>query len=204
MAALAVLTMTVWTMTMTGCGDAPTAETKPKTEPPSEPITGRQAFQMTYPSARTWAADCQPIRMRSMNLPKPPSTNGKAGAWQIDYVSQARGRQRSYTWSAIEGGGSLHKGVFGTQEEAWGGAHGQEQPFVASALKIDTPDAWVTAIGKSGEYLNKPGVKPRVNFMLALTSRYPDPAWRVFWGESVSAAEWSVFIDATTGAYLGR
>jgi len=197
LAALAVLVIT-------GCGDTPAVENKPKVEPPSQPITGRQAFQMTYPSARTWAADCQPIRMRSMNLTNPKSVNGRAGAWQIDYVSMARGRQRSYTWSAIEGEGSLHKGVFGTQEEAWGGAQGQEQPFVAAALKIDTPEAWVTAIGKSGEYLDKPGVKPRVNFMLTLTSRYPDPAWRVFWGESVSAAEWSTFIDATTGGYLGR
>lgn len=190
---------------MTGCGDSPTVESKSKPpERPAAPITGRQAFQMTYPSARAWAADCQPIRMRSMNLANPKSGNGTAGAWQIDYVSQARGRQRSYTWSAIEADGNLHKGVFGTQEEAWGGAHGQEQPFLAAALKIDTPEAWVTAIAKSAEYLNKPGVKPRVNYMLALTSRYPNPAWRVFWGESVSAAEWSVFIDATTGAYLGR
>ncbi|HLX41952.1 MAG TPA: hypothetical protein VKR43_00890 [Bryobacteraceae bacterium] len=190
---------------LSGCGDSPPVETKAKApEKPPEALTGRQAFQQTYPSARTWAADCQPIRMRSMNLPNPKSENGKAGAWQIDYVSETRRRQRSFTWSAIEAGGSLHKGVFGTQEEAWGGAQGQEQPFLAAALKIDTPEAWVTAIGKSGEYLNKPGAKPRVNFMLTLTSRYPDPAWRVFWGESVSAAEWSVFVDATTGAYLGR
>lgn len=202
--------MRVWltalaVVVMTGCSDTPTAENKPKgPEPPSAPITGRQAFQQTYPSARTWAADCEPIRMRSLNLPNPKSENGKAGAWQIDYVSQARGRQRSYTWSAIEGEGSLHKGVFGTQEEAWGGAQGQEKPFLAAALKIDTPEALETAIGKSAEYVKKPGEKPRVNFMLTLTPRYPDPAWRVFWGESVSGAEWSVFVDATTGAYLGR
>jgi hypothetical protein len=190
---------------MTGCSDTPTAENKPKApEPPSEPITGRQAFQLTYPSARTWAADCQPIRMRSLNLPNPKSQNGKAGAWQIDYISQTRGRQRSYTWSAIESEANLHKGVFGAQEEVWGGAQGQEKPFLAAALRIDTPEALETATGKSAEYLNKPGEKPRVNFMLGLTPRYPDPAWRVFWGESVSAAEWSVFVDATTGAYLGR
>jgi len=201
---LAAAAVAIATITVTACSDAPTVETKPKTEPPSAPITGRQAFQMTYPSARTWAPDCQPIRMRSMHLPNVKSENGKAGAWQIDYVSQARGRQRSYSWSAIEGEGSLHKGVFGNPEEPWGGAQGQEQPFLPAAIKIDTPEAWATAVGKSGEYLNKPGTKPRVNFMLTQTSRYPDPAWRVFWGESVSAAEWSVFIDATTGAFLGR
>jgi hypothetical protein len=192
-------------LVMTACSDAPPAEKKVKApEPPSEPITGRQAFQATYPSARTWAADCQPIRVLSINLPNPKSDGGKAGAWQIDYVSQTRARQRTFTWSAIESEGNLHKGVFGTQEEAWAGARGQEQPFVAAALKIDTPDALETATGKSAEYLKKPGEKPRLNFMLTSTSRYPDPAWRVFWGESVSAAEWSVFIDATTGAYLGR
>lgn len=202
---LAAISAMVGVIALTGCSDAPPVETKAKAPAkPAEPITGRQAFQQTYPAARTWAADCQPIRVRSINLPDPKSVDGKAGAWQIDYVSQARGRQRSYTWSAIEGEGSLHKGVFGNPEEAWGGARAQEQPFLAAALKIDTPEALETAISKSAEYAKKPSERPRVNFMLTLTPRYPDPAWRVFWGGSVSAAEWSVFIDATTGAYLGR
>ena len=46
---------------LTACSDTPT-ETKTKApEKPSAPITGRQGFQSTFPSARLWAADCRPL-----------------------------------------------------------------------------------------------------------------------------------------------
>ncbi len=190
-------------LALTACSDTPTSETKAPERPP-EPLTGRQAFQMTYPSARTWASDCEPIRIRSLNLEAPRSKNGKAGAWEIMYVSRNRGRARGYTWSAVEVSESLPKGVFAHQEEPWSGPQGQEKPFVTAAIKIDTPEALKTAIAKSAEYMSRAGAKAQVNFMLESTPRFPDPAWRVFWGNSVSAAEWSVFVDATLGQYLGR
>ena len=187
---------------MTGCSDPPPA-VKKTPEPPPTPVTGRQAYQQSFGMSRIWSSDVQTIRVRSINLPKPPSEEGKAGAWEIVYVSAAKGRSRTYTWSAIESEGNLHKGVFAGLEEAWRpGA--QERPFYASAIKIDTPEALQTAIAKSGEYMKNPKPKPLVNFMLEATNRFPNPAWRVFWGESVSGAEWSVFVDATTGEYLGR
>jgi hypothetical protein len=189
---------------LTACSETPVATEKKAPPPPPEAISGRQAFQMTYPQARTWAVDCQPMRIRNLNLPNPKSENGKAGAWEILWVSQARARQRIYTWSAVEAEGNLHKGVFAGLEESWRGPTGQEKPFLVQALRIDTPEALETALSKLADYKKKPEERPQVNFMLEFTPRYPDPAWRVFWGESVSAAEWNVFIDATTGAYLGR
>lgn len=159
---------------------------------------------MTYPQARVWAADCQPMRVRSINLPNPKSEDGKAGAWEILWVSQSRAKQRIYTWSAVEAEGNLHKGVFAGLEESWRGPTGQERPFLVQALRIDTPDALKTALAHTADYKKKPEDRPQVNFLLELTPRFPDPAWRVFWGESVSAAEWSVFVDASLGTYLGR
>lgn len=189
---------------LSACSSAPPKEKKAKApEPPSEPITGRQAFQQTFPPARAWAIDSQPIRIRSFNLDNPKSENGKAGAWEIVYTSQSRGRARTYTWSAIEAEGNLHKGVFAGIEESWN-PQGMEKPFLPAAIKIDTPEALETAIAKSAEYMKNTAPKPTVRFMLEATSRFPNPAWRVYWGESVSSAEWSVFIDATTGQYLGR
>ena len=189
---------------LVGCSETPSASTKKAPEPPPEPVTGRRAFQLTYGPAHAWATDCQPMHVRSINLPNPKSGDGKAGAWEVLYVSQARGRQRIFTWSAVESEGNLHKGVFGGIEESWRGPTGQAQPFLPAALRVDTPDAFHTAIEKSAEYINKSKTKPQVNFLLEQTSRFPDPAWRVFWGDSISSAEWSVFIDATTGQYLGR
>lgn len=189
---------------LASCSESPAPETKKAPPPAPEPLTARQAFQQTYPQARTWATDCQPMRMRSLNLPNPKSADGKAGAWEILYVSASRARQRIYTWSAVEAEGNLHQGVFAGLEESWRGATGQAKPFLVQALKIDTPQALQTAVEHSSEYLKKTANPPQVNFMLEYTPRYPDPAWRVFWGESVSAAQWSVFIDASTGQYLGR
>src|SRR5438132_12097556 len=97
---------------LAACSDTPT-ETKAKApEKPSAPITGRQAFQMTFAAARGWAADCQPLRIRSMNLADLPIEPGKASVWEITYVSQLFGQARVYTWSAIEAEGNPHRGVF--------------------------------------------------------------------------------------------
>jgi hypothetical protein len=188
---------------LTACSEAPVAEKKEPEKPP-EPLTGRQAFQYTYGSARIWASDSLPIRIRSFNLEMPKSVNGKAGAWEITYVSQSRGRARTFTWSAVEVSESVPKGVFGAREEPWSGPQGQERPFLPAAIKIDTPEALQTALAKSREFTSKPGVKPQVNFLLELTPRFPNPAWRVFWGPSVSAAVWTVFVDASLGEYLGH
>lgn len=185
---------------LSACSDAPIAKTPEK---PAEPLTGREAFYKTYPQARTWAVDSVPIRVRSMELNEMKAIGAKAAAWEVTYVSPAKGRSRSYTWSAVEAAGNLHQGVFAGHEEAWqqGSA---EKPFVVQALKIDTPEALETAIAHSDTYFKGGGVKPHPKFDLENTARFPDPVWRVYWGDSVSTAEWSVFVDATTGAYQGR
>jgi hypothetical protein len=129
------------------------------------------------------------------------SEGGKAGAWEIVYASAQRGGARPYTWSAVDAEANIHQGVFGGPEDSWNG-RGQEMPFVPAALKIDTPAALETATSSAAKYLKKPGDKPPVNFMLESTSRFPNPAWRVFWGSNPASAEFTVFIDATTGSVL--
>jgi hypothetical protein len=188
---------------VSACSEAPT-ETKTKApEKPPEPISGRQAFQYTYPAARIWAPDAEPLTVRSVNLDQVKSADGKAGAWEIVYVSSQLGRARTYRWSAVELE-SLHKGVFPGPEEAWRGPVGQQKPFSSQNLKIDTPEALKTATMEATKYLNKPGDKPAVSFLLESTPRFPNPVWRVLWGASVSAAQYSVTVDATTGDPVAR
>src|SRR3989442_628575 len=105
-----------------GCSDEP-APVK-KTEPPAAPISGRQAFQYMYGSSRIWASDSMPLTVRSLNAADVKPENGKAGAWEVVFVSEMNGRARTYTWSAVEAEG-LHKGVFPGPYEAWhaGGAN---------------------------------------------------------------------------------
>jgi hypothetical protein len=194
------------TVSLLACACSETV-TQTKTTSPQkslEPITGRQALQYTHGPARIWAQDAQPIRVRSINLDKLKAVDGKAGAWEIDYVSAQMARARTYTWSAVEIGDSVHKGVFRGPEEAWQGPHGQQRPFVPEALTIDTPQALQTAVANSTDYLKKPYSKPQVTFLLESTPRFPNPVWRVLWGTSVGSAEYAVIVDAVTGALLGK
>src|SRR5438552_1685364 len=66
------------------CSDAPKEEVKTPEKPPA-PITGRQGFQMTYPSARAWAPDATPLLVRSMNL---ESVNPEPG-WVVMWGASA-------------------------------------------------------------------------------------------------------------------
>jgi hypothetical protein len=188
---------------LSACSETPT-ETKAKApEKPPEPISGRQAFQYTYPAARIWAPDAEPFTVHSMNLDQLKSADGKAGAWEIVYTSAQLSRVRTYSWSAIELD-SLHKGVFPGPEEAWRGPTGQQRPFPSQSLKIDTPEALKTATKEAAKYLDKPGDKPPVTFLLESTPRFPNPVWRVLWGTSVSSAQYTVTVDATTGDPVAR
>lgn len=192
-AALAIL--------LISCSSEPKTEVAKAPEKPPAPVTGRQAFQNMYVSARVWALDAQPLQLRSINLPELKSEKGRAGAWQSIFVSAQNGRQRSYSFSVIEASGNLHQGAFAGPAESWSGPSGQAAPFVIAAIKVDSDEAYATAAEHSAEYLKKNPDKP-ISFLLEQTNRFPDLTWRVIWGESVSASDYSVFVDASTGKYL--
>lgn len=185
---------------LSACSEAPKQETAK--EPAKAPValTGRQAFQRIYPQARGWAPDVQLLQLTSVNLTQVKSENGKAGAWQAILVSPSRAKARTYTYSSVEEEPSLHEGVFPGMEEDYS-PHGASTPFEIAALKVDSDQALETASQKSQEYIKKNPTKP-VMFLLEQTRKFPDPAWRVIWGESVGTSDYSVFVDASTGAYL--
>jgi len=188
---------------LAGCSDSPAPVSKAP-EPPPAPISGRQAFQYVYGSSRIWAPDSMPLTVRSMSVPGVKPENGKAGAWEVVFVSESMGRARTYTWSAVETE-NVHKGVFPGPQESWH-AGGTNQPFSPALLKVDTTEALVEAINISGPYLNKPGQRPPVSYLLSFetANRFPNPVWRVLWGGSVSSAEHTVTVDAATGKVVAH
>lgn len=191
---------------LTGCFDSPSKLAEKKAaETPDPPLTGRQAFQRMFPQARAWAIDAQPLQLQSYNLPAVKSAAGKAGAWQATFISLSRHRSRTYSWSAVEAEGNLHKGVFAGPEQSYSGPTGQESPFEIAAIRVDSDAAWEAAAKHKDTivFLKKFPHTP-VLYILEKTRRFPDLAWRVLFGESVSTSEYSVFIDATTGQYLER
>jgi len=189
---------------LSACSETPTETKTKEPEKPSAPITAQQAFRYTYPASRAWAGDSLPLRIRSIHLTDVPAEPGKAGAWEIIYVSQSQQQAKIYTWSAIEASETLHKDVFAGKAQAWTGANGQEKPFEASAFHIDSPAAVETANANSKAYLDKPGTKPPINFMVEFTPRFPEPVFRVMWGETAGSAEYTAFVGASTGQMLGK
>jgi hypothetical protein len=187
---------------LSACSDAPkTASVKEPPKPP-EALTGRQAFQRMYPQARGWAPDAQPLEIRSIALEQLKTEKGKSGAWQVVFVSASRAKAKTFTYSAVEGDGNLHEGVFGGIEENYT-PRGDSSPFLIAAIKVDSDEAYQTAAAKSAEYLKKNPDKP-VMFLMELTRRFPDVTWRVIWGGSVGTSDYSVFVDGTTGMFLER
>lgn len=193
----------VVTSCLVGCSEDPKPAAKKEAVPPPAPLTGRQAFQYMFGSARLWAADAQPLTVRSANLSDVKSEPGKAGAWEVIFASEAMARARTYTWSALEAEG-FHVGVYPGQQQAW--SPGAQVAFSPALIRIDTPEALETATKSAAEYLAKPGKKPPVNFLLSQerASRFPNPVWRVMWGSSVSSAEFTVSVDANTGKELAH
>ncbi|MGE5569357.1 MAG: hypothetical protein ACM3S5_10010 [Rhodospirillales bacterium] len=190
-------------LVLAGCseGTKPVASEPKEPEPPPEAVTAQQAFQQMYITARSWAPDAKLLRMASLDLAEIKSEGGKAGAWECIFVSERRQRARRYTYSAVEvASPSLPKGVSAGSEDSWAGG-GQAKPFLVQAFKTDSAAAYETAMKRGAEYTKKNPNMP-IKFLLEQTSRFPNPAWRVFWGESVATSGYSIFVDASDGRYL--
>ncbi len=187
---------------LSACSDAPKTAGEKEAPKPPEALTGRQAFQRMYPQARGWAPDAQPLEIRSMDLAQVKAERGKAGAWQVVFVSPSRAKAKTYTYSAVEADGNLHEGVFGGLEESYT-PRGDSVPFQMVAIKVDSDEAYQTAAKESADYLKKNPDKP-VMFLMELTRKFPDVTWRVIWGGSVGTSDYSVYVDGTTGKFLER
>jgi len=187
---------------LAACGSTP-APTVTETPKPIEPVTGQSALYKMYQVARSaWSPDAQVLTCTSIHLPEVPQVPGKAGAWQATFTSETLGRRRSYSYSVVESA-DFHKDVFAGPQDSWAGKQGVQSSFTIQAVSIDTTAAYKTALEQAGDYDKKnPGMN--IAFVLEKTSKFPDPTWRVVWGESVGTSNFSVYVDSSTGAYLEK
>ncbi len=190
-------------LTLTSCSDT-TATAKKEPPKPPEPVTGQTALFRMYQVARSWAPDAQVLKMQSLLVSEMPDVpRGKAAAWDATFVSAAQSQARSYTFSAIESLPTLHKGVFAGPDEGWSGPRGLNTPFLMAAVKIDTDAAYKTALEHAADYDKKYPGKP-ITWLLEKNNKYPDPVWRVIWGESLGTSSFSIYIDASIGDFKER
>jgi hypothetical protein len=192
---------------LASCSEAPQGSSQQKEpEKPPEPATGQSALYKMYQVARSWAPDAKVLKMNSMLLSEAPNVPpGKAAAWQATFTSDAKSQARSYTYSIVEDlPNNLHKGVFAGTEESWGGAAGGiNQPFLIAAVKADTDAAYKAALDQAADYDKKNPGKP-ITLLLEKNQKFPDPVWRVVWGESVGTSNFSIYVDASTGLFLEK
>ena len=191
----------MWLLLSACSSETPTPTQKKAEEKSAVPLTGRQALQQMYIAARGWAADIQPVKLNSILLPELKAEPGKAAAWEVIFVSASLGKARSYTYSSIESAGNLHQGVFAGPDQSWSGPSLTSKPFLMASVKVDSDDAYKTALKKGAEYDKKNPGKP-INLLLEANTRFPDTTWRVIWGESVGTSNFSIFVDASTGQYV--
>jgi len=188
---------------LTACSEQPAAPAKKEPAKPLEPVTGQSALFKMYQVARTWDPRALVLKMESMHSAEIPEVPGKAGMWGATFTSPDQGRSHTYTFSLIEELPSLHKGVFQVADEVFSGKKGVTQPFLIAAVKADTDAAYETAKSqpKAVEYDKKFPGKP-ITILLEKNDRFPDPVWRIIWGESVGTSNFSIFVDATSGGFL--
>ena len=188
-------------LTMASCGGSPKpAATEVKTEAPAEPVTGRFAMNQMYVAARAWAADLQPLSLANIPLMKFPQKEGKAMAWQAVFVSPSQQKARTYIYSAVTSGSDVTQGITPGVAEAYT-VQATESAFIMAAIQKDSDNVYETAVKHSEEYRKK-YPQMAINFRLEKTREFPDPAWRVFWGDSVATSGFSVYVDASTGEFL--
>jgi hypothetical protein len=197
-----IILLSLLLIALASCSEAPKKAQKAK-EPdkPAEPVTGRFAFHQMFAAARSWSPDIETLKLNSINLPGVKHVDGKASAWQVVFVSQAKQRSKSWTYSVVEAEGNLHKGVFAGLEESYSGPRGATKPFLVAALKEDSDQAYKVATGKAADYMKK-NPDMEIVYQLELSGRNPNPAWRVIWGDSVSHSNFSILVDASTGQYV--
>ena len=188
---------------LTACSEQPAVTQKKEPEKPPEPVTGLSALYKMYQVVRNWDPRADVLKMESTHSPDIPEVPGKAAIWGGTFTSSTQARSHTYTFSLIEQLPSLHKGVFQVADEVYTGPKGVTKPFLIAAVKTDTDAAYQTAKSqpKAIEYDKKFPGKP-ITILLEKNDRFPDPVWRIIWAESVGTANFSVFVDATTGGFL--
>ncbi len=174
-----------------------TPESKPAPKVP-EPVTGLHALYGMYTYARPWAQDLQVVSLTSIAVSQVVAVRGKAAAWQAVFASATLGRKRTYTTSVFDASPSLRSGIFADAPTA---LTSDTRPFVLAGARIDTDQAWETAL-KHGEAYEKKFPGMTISFILELSRSINQPVWRVIWGADPAGSSLYIVVSADNGQYL--
>lgn len=190
---------------LAGCSsEAPKAAAK-KVVKPIAAVSGRTALFEMYRSARSWNGDSAVLRLENLDIPEAKAEPGKYGAWKATFVSYEKRRKREFTYSVAESSAGVHKGVFPGEEMSYI-SNPQNRIFNIVDVKIDTMEA--LDIAKKQKDIAELAAKSPdvpVQFVLEWNMQLcPAPAWRVYWGSTLSTSQGSVFIDVADGKFIKK
>ena len=204
---LIAATAVVAAVAMTACSEAPTpteikkagVETKQETAKPPEPVTAKTAFYEMYKPARAWAPDLLVLSLLGNEVPSMKSEDGKFPMWTAVFVSPSRREARTFTYSVVDDGTTVHKGVDAGGAQSWTGATPKSTPFQTTGFVVDSDAAYKTAYAKAEAWVKKhPGKKAA--FSLGSAARFPAPVWFIIWGDNKSG--YAVYVNATLGTVV--
>lgn len=193
-------------MLLAGCSSGPQRiEELPKKAAdvnPPEPIkevTGREAFQEMFVTARAWATDAKPFRLHNLYLKNSTGVGGKAAAWTSAFASPSLRKYRTYTYSTIEAS-NLRKGIYSRHDESYTSeSQLTGPPFEIAGVKTDTDKVWEAAEKKGGTVYRKKNPEAPATFLLEHSKTLRRAAWRVCYDTSCTTSPFSVIVDAVTG-----
>lgn len=171
--------------------------------PPPEPVSALRAFTFAYGKARPKAMDLEIYNVANLHLEAVPSEGGKAGAWQFQFVSPGKSMIYSLRYAVADELPSFREGAWDSGSQSYSPGGRRAKPFPVAAMRCDSTTAYEIAVENAAEYLKKESLPP-VNFLLEQTEQYALPTWRIYWGNSLSTAEYSVYIDANQSKFLKK
>jgi hypothetical protein len=197
---------------LTACSSEPAKTAEAKTEAdaakkapagPPEPVLAKTAFYEMYTPAHTWAADIQPISLKSGEVAGVKNVDGKAGMWTAIFGSPSLRSARTYTYAVAEELPTTYKGIKVVSTDSWAGPTTTALTFQTSDFTVDSDAAYKAAADKAGDWLkDKENAAKPVSMSLGAASRFPAPVWYVLFGNSKSG--FAAFVNATTGNVIAK
>ncbi len=191
---------------LTACSSEPAKTTEAKTDAetakapagPPVPVAAKAAFWEMYTPAHGWAADLQPISLKSGDVAGVKNADGKAGLWTAVFGSASQHSARTYTYSVADQLPEITKGVTAKLAQSWAGPTRDVMTFQTGDFAIDSDAAYKTAAAKAAAWLKeKDNAEKPVSLSLGAAARFPAPVWVILFGSSKSG--FVAVINATDG-----
>lgn len=194
-------------LSLIGCSSEPkkTAETKPaEAKPAFQPtfLTGREALQKMYISARAWTGDVKPFNLQSMATKDANGQDGKSGVWSCGFASPSRRGLKAFTWSGIKADDAPEPGVSSRPEDTYNANNTSTQIFEIGFLKVDSDKALEEANKHGGDKLLKKEPDTKVFYLADWNGRENKLTWHILYGPDRDNPKLRIAVDATTGTFI--